>query len=183
MDSIQVKVPCTVKAKLTEKLKKRIIDELEDSLQKVDLELQQMGIEEKRIVSEAAQQDIQRAQAARQHFAIERQKRMDFKEQAQAKLEETKKLARQFCRRLARRAFSERQQHELAMVVNVFDVENALANEDLAQGLEALRKIRQRYHAHFAPKAVRCTRLAYDDAPVSHGSQRPCRPRRGLRRS
>ena len=29
----------------------------------------------------------------RQHFAIERQKRMDFKEQAQAKLEETKKLA------------------------------------------------------------------------------------------
>ena len=93
MDSIQVKVPCTVKAKLTEKLKKRIIDELEDSLQKVDLELQQMGIEEKRIVSEAAQQDIQRAQAARQHFAIERQKRMDFKEQAQAKLEETKKLA------------------------------------------------------------------------------------------
>ena len=89
MDSIQVKVPCTVKAKLTEKLKKRIID----SLQKVDLELQQMGIEEKRIVSEAAQQDIQRAQAARQHFAIERQKRMDFKEQAQAKLEETKKLA------------------------------------------------------------------------------------------
>jgi len=93
MDSIQVKVPCTVKAKLTEKLKKRIIDELEDSLQKVELELQQMGIQEKRIVSEAAQQDIQRAQAARQHFAIERQKRMDFKEQAEAKLEETKKLA------------------------------------------------------------------------------------------
>ena len=88
MDSIQVKVPCTVKAKLTEKLKKRIIDELEDSLQKVDLELQQMGIEEKRIVSEAAQQDIQRA-----HFAVERQKRMDFKEQAEARLEETKKLA------------------------------------------------------------------------------------------
>ena len=26
MDSIQVKVPCTVKAKLTEKLKKRIIE-------------------------------------------------------------------------------------------------------------------------------------------------------------
>ena len=93
MDSIQVKVPCTVKAKLTEKLKKRIIDELEDSLQKVDLELQQMGIEEKRIVSEAAQQDIQRAQAVRQHFAVERQKRMDFKEQAEARLEETKKLA------------------------------------------------------------------------------------------
>ena len=66
MDSIQVKVPCTVKAKLTEKLKARIIGELEEGLKKVELELQQMGIEEKRIVTETAQQNIGQAQVVRQ---------------------------------------------------------------------------------------------------------------------
>ncbi len=93
MDSIQVKVPCTVKAKLTEKLKARIIGELEEGLKKVELELQQMGIEEKRIVTETAQQNIGQAQVVRQQFAVERQKRLDYKEQAEAKLAETKKLA------------------------------------------------------------------------------------------
>lgn len=93
MDSIEVKVPVTIKAKLTEKLKARIIAELEDSLQKVAFELQQLNIQEKRVVAEAAQEDLQRAQAAREHFAMERQKRLDFQEQAEAKLQETKKLA------------------------------------------------------------------------------------------
>lgn len=93
MDSIEVKVPVTIKAKLTEKLKARIIAELEDGLQKVAFELQQLNIQEKRVVAEAAQEDLQRAQAAREHFAMERQKRLDFQEQAEAKLQETKKLA------------------------------------------------------------------------------------------
>ncbi|BEU87637.1 YlqD family protein [Selenomonas sp. TAMA-11512] len=93
MDSIQLKVPVTVKAKLTETLKDRIIKELEDGLAKVELELQQINIEEKRVVAEEAQKDLQRAQAARQHYGMEKQRRLDYKEQAEQKLEETKKLA------------------------------------------------------------------------------------------
>lgn len=93
MDRIQLKVPVTVKAKLTETLKERIIKELEDGLSQVELELQQLNIEEKRVVSEEAQKDLQRAQAARQHYGIEKQRRMEYKEQAEQKLMETKKLA------------------------------------------------------------------------------------------
>ncbi len=40
MDSITIKVPVTIKAKLTEKLRKRIIDELTQNRQQADLEMQ-----------------------------------------------------------------------------------------------------------------------------------------------
>lgn len=92
MDSIQLRVPVTIKAKLTEKLKKRIVDELEDGLSNVALELQQLAIEEKKVVGEIAQSDLQQAQAARQHFGMERQKRLDYQRQAEQRLEETKHL-------------------------------------------------------------------------------------------
>ena len=93
MDSITVKMPVTIKAKLTEKLKKRIIDELTKNLEQVNLELQQIDIEEKRMISEQAQNNLQNLQAIRQHYGMERQKRLEFKEQAEHKLEDTKKLA------------------------------------------------------------------------------------------
>ena len=93
MDSISVKIPVTIKAKLTEKLKARILEDLDNNLKNVDLELQQMDIQEKRVVAEQAQQDLQRVQAIHEQFAMERQKRLDFKAQAEAKVAETKKLA------------------------------------------------------------------------------------------
>jgi len=93
MDTISVKVPVTVKAKLTEKLKKSILEGLESNLQQVDLELQQIDIQEKRVIAEQGQGDLQRIGVIRQQFGGERQKRLEYKEQAQAKMEETKKLA------------------------------------------------------------------------------------------
>jgi hypothetical protein len=93
MDSITVKMPVTIKAKLTEKLKKRIIDDLTKNIEQVDLELQQVDNEEKRVINEQAQNNLQNLQAIRQHFGIERQKRLEFKAEAEHKLEDTKKLA------------------------------------------------------------------------------------------
>ena len=74
-------------------MKKRIIDELTKNLEQVNLELQQIDIEEKRMISEQAQNNLQNLQAIRQHYGMERQKRLEFKEQAEHKLEDTKKLA------------------------------------------------------------------------------------------
>ncbi|MBQ9365667.1 MAG: YlqD family protein [Schwartzia sp.] len=93
MDNITVKLPVTIKAKLTEKLKKRIIEELTNSITQTDLQLQQLDIEEKRVVETQAQNDLQRLQAIRQHFGIERQKGQSFKAEAEQKLADTKKLA------------------------------------------------------------------------------------------
>lgn len=93
MDSIRVKMPVTVKAKLTEKLKKHIIEDLQNSIKQVSLELQQVDIAERRTIAEQAQNNLQKLQAIRQHFAVERQKREEFKEQAEDKLAETKQLS------------------------------------------------------------------------------------------
>ena len=93
MDSISVKIPVPIKAKLTEKLKKRIVEELTNNIKQVELELQQLDIQEKRVVAEQAQNDLQQLQAIRQHFGAERQKRLEYKEQAEAKLQDTNKLA------------------------------------------------------------------------------------------
>ena len=93
MDSVTVKIPVTIKAKLTEKLKKRIVDEITQSIQAVDLELQQIDMEEQRVIQAQAQNDLSQLQAIRQHFGMERQKRIEFKEQAEAKLRDTNKLS------------------------------------------------------------------------------------------
>lgn len=93
MDSVTVKIPVTIKAKLTEKLRKRIVDEITQSIQAVDFELQQLEQEEKRVIQEQAQSDLRQLQAIRQHFGMEKQKRIEFKEQAEAKLKDTNKLA------------------------------------------------------------------------------------------
>ena len=52
MDSISLKMPVTIKAKLTEKLRKRISDDLSQKLNQVTMELQQLDIEEKRVIQE-----------------------------------------------------------------------------------------------------------------------------------
>ncbi len=93
MDSISLKMPVTIKAKLTEKLRKRISDDLSQKLQQVTMELQQIDIEEKRVVQEQAQGNLQALQAIRQHFAAERQQREAFKADAEQKLADIGKLA------------------------------------------------------------------------------------------
>ena len=97
MDSIALKMPVTIKAKLTEKLKAKILDELTENIKRAELEVQQINIEEQRLVKEtesSAEPDaMQRLQAIHQHFGIERQKRMEFRSQALERKEETEKLA------------------------------------------------------------------------------------------
>ena len=93
MDSITIKIPVTIKAKLTEKLKKRIVDELTQNIEQVELELKQLDIEEQKVIKEEGATNLQQLQAIRQHFGMERQKRLDYKEEAEGHLADTNKLA------------------------------------------------------------------------------------------
>ena len=98
MDSISIKVPVTIKAKLTEKLKERIIGEMTEGIKRAELELQQIDMEEARVMKENhpdenTPEGMAQIQAIRRHFGAERQKRMEYREQALAKKEETEKLA------------------------------------------------------------------------------------------
>ncbi len=98
MDSISLKMPVTVKAKLTEALKAKILKELEDNLSRVDLELQQLSIQEKRVLqgntpAEPTPESMHRAQAIEAQFGEERQKRLAFRAETTKRKEDMEKLA------------------------------------------------------------------------------------------
>ena len=94
MDSISLKVPVTVKAKLTEKLRTKMRKEMEEGVSRAELELQQIGIHEKRVMQEAEQGEL--TPQAIDHINMirqERQSRMEYVEQTRAHLEELEKFA------------------------------------------------------------------------------------------
>ncbi|EFW28989.1 MULTISPECIES: YlqD family protein [Selenomonas] len=94
MDSISLKVPVTVKAKLTEKLRTKMRKEMEEGVSRAELELQQIGIQEKRVMQEAEQGEL--TPQAIDHINMirqERQSRMEYVEQTRAHLEELEKFA------------------------------------------------------------------------------------------
>lgn len=100
MDMVSLKMPVTIKAKLTEKLKERILSDLEEGIKRAELEVQQLNIQEKRVMQENQPADeenptsdeIQRLQAIQAHFGEERQKRLQYRAEAMARKEETEKL-------------------------------------------------------------------------------------------
>jgi len=92
MENIQLICPITVKAKVTESLKKQLAAEIQEAIQKADLELQQIEFHAKRIMAEQAKQDVQGLAAIRQQVDAERQKRLDFKNHMLERLKETAKL-------------------------------------------------------------------------------------------
>ena len=93
MDSISLKMPVTVKAKLTEKLKARLLKELEENLNRVVLDLQQLNIQEQRVLKENEAAGPQAAQAIHAHFAEGRQKREQFRAETTKRKEDLEKLA------------------------------------------------------------------------------------------
>ena len=92
MDTISLKMPVTVKAKVTEKLKEKMTKELAEGIQRAELELQQLDIQEKRVMQEngpanpqePTPQEIQRLNAIQQ--------RAEYRAQALAQKEQTEKL-------------------------------------------------------------------------------------------
>ncbi|WP_027938161.1 YlqD family protein [Anaeroarcus burkinensis] len=92
MDSMTLKCPVTIKAKVTEELKQRLTAETEEALQGVELELQQIEFHAKRLLAEQAKQDAQGLVALRQQIEAEKQKRLEFKNEMLAKLKATQEL-------------------------------------------------------------------------------------------
>ncbi|MEN6413496.1 MAG: YlqD family protein [Veillonellales bacterium] len=92
MDKISLKCPVTIKAKVTEDLKKQLAVEIQDAIKKVDIELQQIDFHAKRMMTEQAKQDAQGLIAIRQQIDLEKQKRLEFKNNMLEKLKETAQL-------------------------------------------------------------------------------------------
>lgn len=97
MDSIKVTVPVTIKAKLTENLRKKLLENLNNNLKQVEYEIQQINLEEQRVLREASPDEStpegqNEIMAIRQHFGIERGKREEYRAGALQEKETLEKL-------------------------------------------------------------------------------------------
>ena len=84
-DSMFVRVPVAIKAKVTEDLKLKIIGDLQNTIKQMQLDLDQFDFQAKQIMNQAAN-DLSAAPRLREQIEVERKKRTDAKDEAEAQL-------------------------------------------------------------------------------------------------
>ena len=92
METMTLKIPVTVKAKVTEALKQELKDEVKTALQKVEMELQQFDFHTRRMMAEQAQKDAQALVGLREQIDAERAKMEQAKENFNERLQAAEKL-------------------------------------------------------------------------------------------
>jgi hypothetical protein len=92
MDQITLRCPITIKAKVTEALKSKILKNAEQNLTDVDREMQNLEFQAKRMMTEQAKLDAQGLISLRARVEEEKQRIMSTKAQAQHAYEEAQKL-------------------------------------------------------------------------------------------
>lgn len=92
MEEMTVRLPVTIKSKVTESLKAKLIADLQQRLDMVEQDLQQIEFQAKRLLSEQAKIDAQGLIQLRQQIEEEKQKRMNFKAEVAAKLKDAQAL-------------------------------------------------------------------------------------------
>ncbi|HHV71250.1 MAG TPA: 16S rRNA processing protein RimM [Clostridia bacterium] len=91
MPNITIKRPVIIKIKVTEKFKSETIEQIEKALERVNLEIEQIEFQEKRISYNAEKQLKQRYLNLRQQMEEEKKKRLELKTKLLEKIEEVKK--------------------------------------------------------------------------------------------
>lgn len=92
MEQITLRCPIAVKSKVTEALKGKIIEDLNERLRLVEQDLQNIEFQAKRMMSEQAKMDAQGLISLRAQVEQEKQKRLNFKAEVTAKLKDAEKL-------------------------------------------------------------------------------------------
>lgn len=90
-DSMFVRVPVAIKAKVTEDLKLKIIGDLQNTIKQMQLDLDQFDFQAKQVMNQAAN-DLSAAPRLREQIEGERKKRTDAKEDAEAQLKRAQEL-------------------------------------------------------------------------------------------
>lgn len=89
MDSISIKVPVTIKAKLTEKLKERLINDFTRTAEQMDLEIKQIDLDRQRELNN----NPQHVDRINQFFGNEINQRRQRQAEANARKDAVEKLA------------------------------------------------------------------------------------------
>jgi hypothetical protein len=92
MDEMQILVPVTVKSKLTEKLKKTLMDEIDQNLSRVDHDLAQLEFEANGKLAEQAKINVQGVASLRAQFEQQKLRMTKVKNKLTADKEHLEKL-------------------------------------------------------------------------------------------
>lgn len=90
-DSMFVRVPVAIKAKVTEDLKLKIIGDLQNTIQQMQMDLDQFDFQAKQVMNQAAN-DLSAAPRLREQIEVERKKRADAKAEAEDNLKREQEL-------------------------------------------------------------------------------------------
>lgn len=90
-DSMFVRVPVAIKAKVTEDLKLKIIGDLQNTIQQMQMDLDQFDFQAKQVMNQAAN-DLSAAPRLREQIEMERKKRADAKAEAEENLKRAQEL-------------------------------------------------------------------------------------------
>ena len=77
-DSMWIRVPVAIKAKVTEDLKLKIIGDLQNTIKQMEADLNQFDFQAKQVMNQAAN-DLSAAPRLREQIEVERRKRTDAK--------------------------------------------------------------------------------------------------------
>ncbi|MBS4913944.1 MAG: YlqD family protein [Veillonella sp.] len=92
MEEMTIRVPVTIKSKVTEDLKVKLTADLQHRLDLVEQDLQQLEFQAKRLESEQAKLDLQGIIQLRQQIEENKNQRLSIKADVAAKLKEVEKL-------------------------------------------------------------------------------------------
>ena len=92
METMTLRLPVTIKAKVTEALKTELIEEVKTALSAVEQDLQQFDFHTRRMMAEQAQKDAQALVGLRQQIDAERNKMELAKAQFEERIAAAEKL-------------------------------------------------------------------------------------------
>ena len=90
-NSMFVRVPVAIKSKVTEDLKLKIIGDLQNTIQQMQMDLDQFDFQAKQVMNQAAN-DLSAAPRLREQIEVERKKRADAKAEAEDNLKRAQEL-------------------------------------------------------------------------------------------
>lgn len=93
MQSLTLIRPVLIKIKVTENYKKVLAVELQEAIRRVELDLQHLDFQEKRLLAEFEKKNLQGIPAARQELDQERRRRLDSRQKLIDSLKEVGQLA------------------------------------------------------------------------------------------
>ena len=92
MDKMLVKVPVTIKAKVTADLKAKIVAELQENVKAANLDMEQFEFSARRAINEQSNQNGDMVGALQEQIEFERNKRLQAKDELEKKLARAEKL-------------------------------------------------------------------------------------------